>query len=335
MFATEELADPLAWRFPDVVANDGNRFGDFLQLAREASAPHVIAASLQALARQLERGAAMPDGAALGAVIERDARARDARVAARALVLAKTALRRRVPLSTLPELLASLGDEPRFSDGAGRLALLDVIRAAERPSQSVPMMSLLFDSVAAKAPYVESNALQTLAQFAPQISDRPRLLACGLIALEDDDAGVRGRGLDLLGATWRGYDPSIISAVYERLDDPSPHVRSKACLALARMKYAPAIHRIVDLLGDASINSYGYDEMPALEGGPSKQVLTGSPWGSVQDAAVLALHTLAGDSLDLIRVTPENAPKDIAHNAALTRAWYQRERAGLPRDVPL
>jgi hypothetical protein len=185
----------------------------------------------------------------------------------------------------------------------------------------------------APQPHVVATALQTLTQALPQVPDHGALQRAALQLLRThSDAGVQGRALELLGALGKKTQ-DVLRALLSALKNPSPHVRSEACAALARLRHVPAIHSLVGLVDDPSDNRFEY-VVPTLDGAPERITLSASPWGSVADAALGSMRALSAGKLELGRIDPKEPTRSITQNAQLAKLWYQKHKSKLPKAEP-
>jgi hypothetical protein len=251
-------------------------------------------------------------------------------VQARTLALSSSLLRSSAARADWVTKLLAWASAPHLQSGPARFALLSALRQTKTPLRTSAWYDAFHDALFASEPYVVALASDTLLDALPGLTDKTSLHAMGLLLLEDDDPLLRSKGVEIVGSTSRGSIAAVF-AIYERLDDPNPYIRSKACFALARMKHRAAIHRIVALLDDTSDNSLRYTR-PQLEGVDAAQISNGSPWGSVQDAAVSALRVLSHGGLQLVAIDPRNVALLTSQNASAARAWYRANASQLPFD---
>lgn len=117
------------------------------------------------------------------------------------------------------------------------------------------------------------------------------------------------------------------------LEDEHPFVRSKAALAMERLKHKPAIHAIVKMLDDdtRSAISTPYER---LDGKRHNFISDASGWSRVNDAAITAIERISRGLKGVEPFKPEkirfkHVEGDLKKNAQLAQAWYATHKGDL------
>jgi hypothetical protein len=230
----------------------------------------------------------------------------------------------------LIDRVTKLAHQDPYRSGPGRHAIIDSLRVVSAAKRTPEVVAIFTESLDAKEPYVLSYALQALYRSVRSVENQDVVKAKAVALAAHEDAGVRGRAVELLGAFGRD-DPAALAVVLAALSDPSPYVRSEAAEAVARLRYVPAIHTLIKLVDDKESNRHDIRNWTTLDGKPGRLHHDGSPWAHVHDAAMNGIRSLSEGRLSLERINPKQIEEGLDRNAAATKAWYAKEKAKIPK----
>jgi HEAT repeat protein len=280
----------------------------------------VIGAALKLLATAKPGAEPTPDQLA---VILHHLKASDSRIVTRAVQAAKPFLNGRQPHAELYEAVLTAGRSPAFKAGRERYWLLDTLESVSLRKRGEGQQ-FIDESVKAPENYVAIKALDLLYNPKLPVRSDKHLTELGLSALYSDVGGARGLGARILGR-FGGDDASVPPKLLGMLQDKEPYVRSQAAMALAALKYKPALHELGKLTGDMANNAFHYDVVTYER--PIPKVLTGSQWPLVAAAALEAIDLLAGPELKLEPVKPNDVEGSIKARAAAFEKWYAANKS--------
>lgn len=320
------------WRFPSQESNEPRNARLFTYLAATSDDPAVIGGALSAMYGAYSshsKRKAQPDADFVQAV-QRHLGASDPKLAVRALLAARTAMAGRDANAELIDRVTKLARQDPYQGGPGRHAIIDSLRVVSAAKRTPEVVAIFAESLEAKEPYVLSYALQALYRSVRSVENKDAIKAKAVALAAHEDAGVRGRAVELLGAFGRD-DQAVLDLVLGALSDPSPYVRSEAAEAVARLRYVPAIHALIKLVDDKESNRHDIRNWTTLDGKPGRLHHDGSPWGRVYDAAMNGIRSLSEGQLSLERINPKQIEAGLDENAAATKAWYAKEKAKIPK----
>jgi hypothetical protein len=220
---------------------------------------------------------------------------------------------------------------------AGRYAALEQIYKARGIEKDVAKMKPFLLALDAKETFLVSGALFRVKSKAARsgIKDDLNKKALGLITHEDP--GIRGRSAEVLAAI-AGFDKEkqkvAAAQIMPLLADDNPFTKSAAANALAWIKHKPAIHKIIEMVGDTTKNTYDITGWKTLEGHGGRIHHDGSAWSRVGDAALYSLKMLSATTKERFdyKVNSKKVDADLEKAAVDAKAWYARVKADVPKE---
>lgn len=335
---------PESTRFPQALARDPANARLFTELADTSTDPREIEAALRAIpfvyaSRPTPRRPG-PD-AELERVLAKHVASETPAIALAALEAAAVPLMAKEPGAALTNAIVDLADADQPT--ARRYAALEALNRL-RPNRRGDAVLAAFDrALAANEPHLVSLALLALATSGPALEatsavNRDALAARVLELGRHADPGVRGHALFVLAElAWLLEPRARLEAARDHRDDRHPLVRAHASALAARCDQPMAIHWLIGLVADLEPARYALTGWTQLDGTPGTLVHTLPGRSRVADAALFALQSLAQrvEGARPLRLTlgGRAAPDALVEeNAATARAWYQAERARVPRE---
>jgi hypothetical protein len=319
------------WRVPSKDTNAPENARLFTYMAATETDPVLIGAGLSAMYGAYSshsKRKAKPD-ADYATVVDKHLDSKDPKIATRALLAARTGIAGKEGNLALIGKVVGLASQDPYRSGPGRYAIIDTLRVVSAAQRTPEVVRVFEESLDSKETYVVSYALQALYRATRSIEDRDGLKSKALALAKHDDPGVRGRAIELLGTLGRD-DAAVLKLVLAALSDESPYVRSEAAESVSRLRHRPAMHALIKLVDDKESNRYDIRDWTTLEGKPGRLHHDGSPWSRVYDAAMNAMRSLSGGELKLEKVNPKEIEKGLDASAALTKAWYAKEKSKIP-----
>lgn len=326
-----EKVNRTSWRFPSKDTNAPENARLFTYIAATATDPVIIGAGLSAMYGAYSshsKRKAKPD-ADFVTVVDKHLDTEDPKLATRALLAARTGIAGKEGSPQLIAKVVHLASKDPYKSGPGRYAIIDTLRVVSAAQRTPEVVRVFEQSLDAQETYVVSYALQALYRATRSIDDRDALKSKALTLAKHEDPGVRGRAIELLGTLGR-EDVEVVKLVLAALSDSSPYVRSEAAESISRLRHRPALHALIKLVDDKESNRYDIRDWTTLDGKPGRLHHDGSPWSRVYDAAMNSIRSLSGGEVKLERINPKEIEKGLDANAAITKAWYAKEKSKIP-----
>lgn len=319
----------------------------FTYMAATSDEPVVVEAALEAIQSSYSSRSSLKEApdADLDRVLVKHLRSADPAIASSAFRAARIPLMSDAPGAELVGALLEMareGEAPPRRQAA--LEALDLLRPTGR---SAEVLAAFEAALSAAEAHIVSTALFALAQSGPSFAAHPERRADALgpkvtALTAHPDPGVRGRALSLLAELdWLSSAGARFEKARALLKDGHPHVRAQAAAVLGRLGEVAAVHSLIEAVSDLAPAHYDLSGWRTLDGRPGNiaHVLPGRR--RVADAALHALGVLSARSGDEpaafepLRVAVGGPGADdsaVRKNAELARAWYERERAHIPRQ---
>lgn len=217
----------------------------------------------------------------------------------------------------------------------GKLAALDALARASSFGRDANSIRPFVSALEAKEATVVSRALFHLAQKLMLVPDKNMIQLKLEGLLTHANPGVRGRAIDALSRLGVRKDKrrlALAKLIGPLLEDENNFVKAKACRALAMLRHARSIRRIILLVDNHEKDTYVIEGFKNLDGSPGRLQHNGSGWSRVSDAALGAIRMLSANAPKRFKyeIRARNVDEDLRKAATEAKAWFDEVEAKLP-----
>jgi len=308
----------------------------FIYLAATETDQQVVLASLRAMreshrkSKSRRKPPRVGEDYALVATTYLDSE--NAKIQGTAIVASYPLLARRKPYRPAVDALVSIV-ESHPQPGA-RITALKALEKVQGYQKNDAILGAMLRALDQDSPALLAYALQMATRHAAKGLQRKndfKARANRLLANRAEVVRVRAAML----AARLGQDPALLDRIVPLLSSKLPFARAGAALALADLGDPRAIHVIVPLVGDATVELHRISYKSLT--GRRATVVAGSKRRTVHDRAIAALVRLSS-ATDAKFQPPASDGKDpekaLKAAAAAAKAWYAKVKSKLPKYEP-